>query len=195
MEKVIIQNKEICYEKVYRNVRYARLEFKKKELFVVLPKGYKKEEEFIRSHQRWILKTILFYDRIIEESKKLSLNLKADVEEFKSESCRIIGEFSEDLNVGEINKIVFRKLKSKWGSCGSDGKITVNNLLRFLPEELMRYILFHEVAHRIVRKHNKKFYDIIKGKFENMKRLNEQLTTYWFLLEEYLSYPENKGIN
>jgi len=194
MERIEIGDREIQYRKVYRNVRYARLEFKRKELFVILPKGYNKEEEFIRNHQRWILKTFLFYDRIIAESKKLSLNSEADCDEFKWKSCEAIEEFSNELNV-KINKVVFRKLKSKWGSCGSDGKIIVNTLLRFLPEEFIKYILFHEVAHRVVRRHNKKFYDIIKSKFGDIKDLEKQLTTYWFLLEEYLSYPEKKGIN
>ncbi len=183
-ENIRIFDREIEYRKVYRPVRYPRLEFKSRDLVVILPRGYRKEKELLIRHQKWIFQKSAFIARVLKKSKELHLDFSTDLSEFKEKSSCIIEEYAEELKV-KIAKITFRKMKSKWGSCRGDGHITVNSLLRLLPEKLVRYILFHEVLHRVERRHNQKFYGIIKSKFGDIKAMEENLLAYWFLLEKH----------
>ena len=74
--------------------------------------------------------------------------------------------------------IKFRKMKRRWGSCRSDGIITFNSFLQFVPEHLIAYIIFHELAHLIVKGHNRKFKAIIAREFPNYRQLDKELNLY-----------------
>ncbi|MCD6450274.1 MAG: M48 family metallopeptidase, partial [Thermotogaceae bacterium] len=78
----------------------------------------------------------------------------------------------------KIFEIKFRKMKRKWGSCSSKGKITINTLCRYLPYNLIDYIVFHEVLHRKFMNHGKDFKNAIKNKFIKWKELEENLKLY-----------------
>lgn len=66
-----------------------------------------------------------------------------------------------------IRKVFFRIMKTKWASCSSQGNITVNIFLKYLPTELIDYILFHEIVHLREKRHNRNFWNLIKKKFDN----------------------------
>ncbi|MBU3965756.1 MAG: M48 family metallopeptidase [Euryarchaeota archaeon] len=73
-------------------------------------------------------------------------------------------------------------MKSKWGSCSPKKNLTINTLLKYLPEEIIEYVIFHEMAHLIERKHNEKFWKIISNKFQNYEENEKELFEYWFLI-------------
>jgi len=82
----------------------------------------------------------------------------------------------------QIHKIYFRRMKTKWASCSLKGNLTVNTLMKYLPEELIRYVIFHETAHLIERRHNDRFWGIISQKFGNYEKMEQDLFSYWFLI-------------
>src|SRR4030067_894161 len=45
-----------------------------------------------------------------------------------------------------------------------NNNLTINTLLKFLPEDLISYIVYHETAHNIERKHNETFWNLINRK-------------------------------
>ena len=73
---------------------------------------------------------------------------------------------------------------NKWGSCSSLRNITLSVDLRFLPDRLVSYIVFHEMVHIIVMAHNDKFYEIIKKEFEDYKKYDEELEQFSYLLRK-----------
>ncbi len=48
--------------------------------------------------------------------------------------------------------------KSRWGSCGSDGRIMYSWRLIMAPPHVIDYIVAHEVAHRIHMDHSQRFW-------------------------------------
>ncbi|RKY83793.1 hypothetical protein DRQ09_09515, partial [candidate division KSB1 bacterium] len=98
----------------------------------------------------------------------------------------IVKEISKELGV-KHNRIYFRKMKTKWASLSYTKNITINRLIKYLPENLIKYIVFHELTHIIEKKHNKKFWQIISLKFKNYQELEKEMFTYWFLINKDLS--------
>ncbi len=179
---VKIYDREIEYEIDYRNIKYPRLEFKTGKLLLVLPRNYKDERKLIEKYKDWIYRKSL----IIEEAKKKAKEKKIEErgeEELKNIVEKLAQKFAKELRVN-INKIYFRKLKSKWGSCSNKGNLSFNILLKYLPYDLIKYVVFHEIVHLKERRHNKKFWEIISKKFKDYEKKEKDLLIYWFLLQK-----------
>jgi len=169
----------IPYKVSYRAVKYPRLEFKTGELLIILPFGYK-PEIFIEKHKGWINKKFNFIKECMNKAEGKKLIIRTE-EEFRNLIYSFIKEISEELRV-EINHIYFRNMRTKWASISSAKNLTVNNLMKYLPEHLIRYIIFHELVHLIERRHNKRFWKIVSKKYQNYKRIEKELFIYWFLI-------------
>ena len=182
MARVRLYDKEINYKSVYRNIKYPRLEFKTGKLLLVFPKNYKGEKDFIKRHRNWIYKKASLIEKSLSIAKSLHLTPGMSLEKLKHRVEKIIGYFSRELRV-KINKLFFRRMKTKWGSCSSEGNLTINSCLRFLPKRFIEYVLFHEMVHRICRKHSGEFHKIVKERFKNSGEIEQQLFAYWFLIK------------
>ena len=79
-----------------------------------------------------------------------------------------------------MKKIYFRKMKTKWASCSAKRNLTINTLMKYLPDYLIKYVIFHEIAHLKEKRHNDEFWKIVSKKFVNYQKLERDLFVYWF---------------
>lgn len=68
-----------------------------------------------------------------------------------------LDRFSSILNVG-YGRVTVRKQKSKWGSCASNGNLNFNCLLMLAPDEVLDYVVVHELCHIKHRDHSAAFW-------------------------------------
>jgi len=78
----------------------------------------------------------------------------------------------------EYNKIFVKNIKSRWGSCSKKGNVNLSLHLMRLPDELIDYVILHELAHTIEQNHSKKFWSILDSIYGNAKIIDKKLNNY-----------------
>jgi hypothetical protein len=113
-----------------------------------------------------------YYKTILSQLKKL---LKIKVKP-------IVEEYAAKFEL-QPNKILIKRQQTKWGSCSSKKNISLNLKLVCLPEQTIRYIIFHELTHLKYKRHNQTFWQTISQEFTNYKEQEQKLLEYWFTTE------------
>ncbi len=177
MEKVEFEG--IAFEVSRRKVKYPRIEFKAGGPLLIVPK---RMDPFImlREHKESILKKCAKVESQVDEAQEVEIIDRSD-SEFIDIIEFYLKEYSRQLRV-KHKEIKFRKMKRRWGSCHSNGMITFNKYLRFLPENLVAYIVFHELVHLKIRGHNRRFKTAIFKEFPDYRLLDKYLNLYGFRL-------------
>jgi len=75
----------------------------------------------------------------------------------------------------EVKKVSVRKQKSRWGSCSSKGTISLNDRLIEHREEVIDYVIIHELSHLVHMNHSPKFWALVQKHCPNYKLLKRQL--------------------
>lgn len=68
--------------------------------------------------------------------------------------------------------------KTRWGSCGGDNSIIYSVYLGLLPQELIDYVILHELTHTKVKNHGRDFWQLVCGAMPNAKEKREKLKKY-----------------
>jgi len=68
------------------------------------------------------------------------------------------------------NTIFIRGQKTRWGSCSPAGNLTLNWKLLMAPEDVVDYVVIHELAHLKHMNHSKKFWTIVDQYCPNWKK-------------------------
>ncbi|ATU09170.1 M48 family metallopeptidase [Methanohalophilus portucalensis] len=182
MMQLHIRDAVIDYEIVQRPVKYARLEFKDGMLRVIVPKGYGNAAAFIEKNGDWIYDKHLHLQRVIALAGEKKLEKKRADPHFYSLVENIVQRLQRELEV-EVRDLNFRKMKRKWASCSSNKKLVFNRHMMYLPDNLIEYIVYHELLHLIEFKHNKRFWCLVENKYPQRKEYDLELAAYWHLIK------------
>tara|TARA_B100001248_G_C27196135_1_gene369049 strand:+ start:138 stop:662 length:525 start_codon:yes stop_codon:yes gene_type:complete len=126
---------------------------------------------FIYTKIHWIEK----HRKKISKQKFLRLNLSsAELERFWNKTERRVFHLSQ-VNDLCYHKLIFKTLKSRWGSCSSDNIICINNLVYYLPLHLKDYIILHELVHTKIKNHKKLFWEELEKICQNCKSKRREL--------------------
>lgn len=68
------------------------------------------------------------------------------------------------------NRVTIRNNRRNWGSCSSQNNISLNLQMMKLPDQLIDYILLHELVHTEIKDHSAKFWKRLDEITENQAR-------------------------
>lgn len=175
----ILEFQGILFKVSRRKVKYPRIEFKSTGPVLIIPKKTD-PISVLQENKKSILKKCSRIEVQVEAARELGVVNRSE-KEFSAMIAFYIEKYSRVLKVRH-KEIKFRKMKRRWGSCRNTGVITLNKYLRFVPETLLAYIVFHELVHLKIRGHNRKFKAVIAGQFPDYRVLDKELTLYGFRL-------------
>lgn len=144
---------------------------------------------FLKEKETWILK------HIDEAEQKAALPTAALSAKERAHYIKIARDiFSKKaayyakimhLTYGRIS---IREQKTRWGSCSSIGNLNFNWRLIFAPEEVLNYVVVHELAHRREMNHSRSFYRVVESVLPDYKKPKQWLRSnghlLWLLPEE-----------
>ena len=183
-------DKTPLYTLSYRNVKHPRLEYKTGTLTLILPKNAENEKQILQKYQKWIHRKELAIKKALEEAKTKTINQTRTEKELKKLIQALAQNYQAELKT-KINRIYFKKMKTKWASHSRNNNLTVNTLLKYLPQDIIEYVIYHEITHSIERKHNETFWRLINKKHPDHETKEKDLLTYWFLIQKTIINPTN----
>ena len=139
---------------------------------------------FLDAHADWIAGAWEKLQKRIEAKKSRSAAYEIPAYESLTAAMRreIQAHFMERLQLYapqmgvSYNRVTIRNQKGRWGSCSSKGNLNFNYRLRYLPQELMDYVVVHELAHRLEMNHSARFWNIV-GKYDPKYREHQKMLT------------------
>ena len=77
------------------------------------------------------------------------------------------------------SKVSVRRQRTRWGSCSAAAALSLNEALAFLPPDLVRFVLVHELAHTERLDHSPAFWALVERHDAGWLALRRRLRDGW----------------
>jgi len=97
-----------------------------------------------------------------------------------------VKNYASLMNV-QYGRITIRNQKTRWGSCSSKGNLNFNCLLMLAPDEVVDYVVIHELCHLIEMNHSKAFWKQVEQMMPDYKKHRKWLKDHGNEIMERMS--------
>ena len=147
---------------------------------VAVPFGlsYQQAERVLKSKRKWVEENIQKIKQVEHEhDEQKQERPQIDRAAAREQLVKRLEELSAH-NGFSYNRVFVRCQKTKWGSCSSNNNINLNAKLVELPDNLIDYVIYHELVHLNVKNHGPQFWAELDKYVGDAKALDKELKKY-----------------
>lgn len=130
-----------------------------------VPLGYseRKIKQVLKANESWINEAVeTMREKVAEyEAEGCEKLTEEEIKELKVKAKDVIPplveHYAEIMGV-DYGRITIKSQKTRWGSCSSKGNLNFNCILMLAPQEVIEYIVVHELCHRKEMNHSTAFW-------------------------------------
>ena len=118
---------------------------------------------FVQEKDGWIrahLQRMAEKRRLREQYREPALS-EEELQELATQAMKLIPQkvryYAPIIGV-TYGRITIRNQRTRWGSCSGKGNLNFNCLLLLMPEEVLDYVVVHELCHRKEMNHSARFW-------------------------------------
>lgn len=165
---------------IYQIIRSDRktigLEVEAGKVIVRAPRQARRRDivAFVRKNKEWIRQKLKQFPKNAdsecfteEQIAELSARARAIIPPRVKHYAAMLGV--------EYNRVTIRHQKTRWGSCSGRQNLNFNCLLLLVPQEVMDYVILHELCHLRHMNHSKDFYQELYSVCPNYKNYERWL--------------------
>ena len=138
----------------------------------------KKIHEIIEERKEWIEKAQKRIANRAEKLNSLTPITSSEINSLKVTAKPIIEKkvrfFADKIGV-EYGKITIRNQKTRYGSCTAKGNLNFNCLIMLMPEEIIDYVIVHELCHIKQMNHSRRFWNEVESILPDYKERRKWL--------------------
>lgn len=155
--------------------------------------SYKKHQKYIKYYEE----QNIHIDELFNNEKYLYLGKEYNIinnfnykKFFKEKEDVLYEMYVEKVeNLSNPPSVKFKFLKGRWGSYNKiKHEITLNYYLLFFDEEIINYVIDHEITHILVFNHQKEFYSELSKRCPNYLKIKERLKMMTLVSEILVAY-------
>lgn len=165
---------------IYSSRKSIAIELRMDGILVRAPKGMSCGEinAFIHEKRGWIEKHLVKMQDRKKDLEQIPLFTRDEIRELAKKALVVIPEkvkkYAPLVGV-TYGRITIRNQRSRWGSCSSKGNLNFNCLLMLFPEDVMDYVVVHELCHRKQMNHSAEFYVEVERVFPEYRKCQKWL--------------------
>ncbi|HEN20783.1 MAG TPA: DUF45 domain-containing protein [Desulfobacteraceae bacterium] len=150
---------------------------------VAVPFGvsFERAEDVARSRASWIRKHLPVINRLEKEADGLRHITPLNRSHARDLLVRRLNDLCERHGF-TYNRVFIRNQKARWGSCSGKDNINLNVNLARLPDNLIDYLILHELVHTRVRNHGPQFWELLNQHVGEARKLDREMNKYRGLL-------------
>ncbi|WP_230425684.1 M48 family metallopeptidase [Spartinivicinus ruber] len=171
---------------------YQQLRNFREQLTHITPRQYISGESYYYLGKQYMLKVLespevapnvkLFRGKLeVTVQKRNPKKVQALIESwYKSRAKEIFAKrldavINQTLWVTEQPPLHLRTMKTQWGSCSPNGRLTLNPHLVKAPCECIDYVILHELCHIAEHNHSEQFYRLMKQVMPSWEKVKSRL--------------------
>ncbi len=136
-------------------------------------------QKFIEERKEWLDKHMcIMSKRMQEEAQSLPAFTETELRELAQKALAVIPCRASRLAAAigvDYKRITIRNQLTRWGSCSSLGNLNFNCLLMLCPDEVIDYVIIHELCHRRHMNHSADFWREVEKYCPSYKKCKEYL--------------------
>ena len=139
--------------------------------------SFKSALEFVNLKKPWIQKHLVRIKQMESQRQAMNSSVIINKADAKKKLTSRLHYLAEKYGF-TYNRVTIRNQKTRWGSCSRKNNINLNMKSVLLPDELVDYVILHELVHARIHDHSNGFWEELDRYVGDGKVMAKRLRVY-----------------